>query len=109
MRRPGIGDQGLRRLIDPGLRRPAEAYNTGDELDGTRALMAAISFLIALLLGGAAFLFKQAADQISVGTSWAGDVCSTSQLFCHHPQYLAYAGGVMLIIAIGTKLGSLAN
>jgi hypothetical protein len=71
--------------------------------------MAGISFLIALLLGGAALLFEQAAEQISVGTSWAGDVCSTSQMFCHHPEYLAYAGGVMLIAAIGTKLGSLAS
>jgi hypothetical protein len=71
--------------------------------------MAGICFIVALLLGGAAFLFKQAATEISVGTSWASDVCSTSQMFCHHPEYLAYAGGVMLIIAIGAKLGSLAN
>jgi hypothetical protein len=71
--------------------------------------MAGITFLLAVLLGGAAFLFNQAATEISVGTSWAGEVCSTSQLFCHHPEYLAYAGGVMLIVAIGAKLGSLAN
>jgi hypothetical protein len=71
--------------------------------------MAGILFLFALLLGGAAFLFKQAAGQISVGTSWAVDVCSTSHMFCHNPEYLAYAAGVVLIIAIGFKLGSLAN
>jgi hypothetical protein len=71
--------------------------------------MAGITFLMALLLGGAAFLYKQAADQISVGTSWAADVCSTSHLFCHRPEYLAYAAGVLLIVAIGAKLGSLAN
>ena len=71
--------------------------------------MAGITFLLAVLLGGAAFLFKEAAAEISVGTSWAGHVCSTSQLFCHHPEYLAYAGGVMLIVAIGAKLGSMAN
>jgi hypothetical protein len=71
--------------------------------------MAGICFLIALLLGGAAFLFKEAAAQISIGTSWASDVCSTSQLFCHHPEYLAYAGGGMLIVAVGAKLGSLAH
>ena len=59
--------------------------------------MAGISFLIALLLGGAAFLFQQAAGQISIGTQWASDVCSTSQMFCHHPEYLAYAAGVMLV------------
>jgi hypothetical protein len=71
--------------------------------------MAGITFLLALLLGGAAFLFKQAASEISVGTPWAGDVCATSSMFCHHPEYLAYAGGAMLIIAIGAKLGSIAN
>jgi hypothetical protein len=71
--------------------------------------MAGVSFLIALLLGGAALLFKQAAEEIAIGTSWAGDVCSSSQMFCHHPEYLAFAGGAMLIIAIGVKLGSLAN
>jgi hypothetical protein len=32
-----------------------------------------------------------------------------SKTFCQHPEYLAYAGGVMLVIAIGAKLGSLAN
>lgn len=71
--------------------------------------MAGICFILALLLGGAAFVFKQAAAEISIGTSWAGEVCSTSPMFCHHPEYLAYAGGVMLVIAIGAKLGSLAN
>jgi len=71
--------------------------------------MAGVSFLLALLLGGAAFLFKQAAAEVSVGTPWATDVCSTSHLFCQHPQYLAYAGGALLIVAIGAKIGSIAN
>jgi hypothetical protein len=71
--------------------------------------MAGICFLIALLLGGAGFLFWKAADQISIGTQWASDVCSLSSTFCHNPEYLGYAGGVMLVIAIGAKLGSLAN
>ena len=71
--------------------------------------MAGICFLIALLLGGAAVLFWNAASLVSIGTSWAVDVCSTSQLFCHHPEYLAYAGGTMLIVAVGAKLGSLAH
>jgi hypothetical protein len=71
--------------------------------------MAGIMFLLALLLGGAAFLFNQAAGQVSVGTSWAVDVCSTSHLFCHNPQYLAYAGGALMVVAIGAKIGSLAN
>ena len=71
--------------------------------------MAGICFLIAILLGGAALLFRQAAEEISIGTDWAGQVCSLSSTFCHNPEYLAYAGGVMLVIAIGAKLGSLAN
>ena len=69
--------------------------------------MPGITFLMAVLLGGAAFLFKQAAGEISVGT--AGTVCSSSKMFCHHPEYLAYAAGALLIVAIGAKLGSLAN
>ena len=69
--------------------------------------MAGISFLIAVLLGGGAFLFWQAAGEMSA--SWAVSVCSTSQMFCHHPQYLAYAGGAMLVVAIGAKIGSIAN
>ena len=71
--------------------------------------MAGIAFLMALLLGGAAFVFQQAAAEISVGTPWVSQVCSTSAMFCHHPEYLAYAGGVLLILAIGAKLGSLAS
>jgi hypothetical protein len=71
--------------------------------------MAGISFLLALLLGGAAFLFQQAAGEISVGTSWASDVCSTSALLCHHPEYLAYAAGVALISSIVTKFLSVVS
>ena len=67
--------------------------------------MAGIAFLIALLLGGGAFLFHQAAGEISVGTQWASDVCSTSQMFCHHPEYLACAAGVMLVIATRLAIG----
>jgi len=71
--------------------------------------MAAISFLLAVLLGAASFIFKQAASEVSLGTPWAGDACGMTPIFCHHPEYLAYAAGVMLVIAIGAKLGSLAN
>jgi hypothetical protein len=71
--------------------------------------MAGILFILAALLGGAALLFRNAAAAISVGTEWASDVCSTSQMFCHHPEYLAYAAGAVLVIAIGIKLGSAAN
>ena len=71
--------------------------------------MAGILFVLAILLGGAALLFRQAAEEISIGTDWANQVCSLSSTFCHNPEYLAYAGGVVMVIAIGAKLGSLAN
>ena len=63
-------------------------------------------FFLALGLGFSALLFWEANQQISIGVGWAVDVCSTSHMFCHHPEYLAYAGGVMLILAIGFKLAS---
>jgi hypothetical protein len=71
--------------------------------------MAGILFILAVLLGGAALLFRNAAGELAVGTPWASDVCSASQMFCHHPEYLAYAAGAVLVIAIGVKLGSAAN
>jgi hypothetical protein len=71
--------------------------------------MLAICFLIGLLLGGASFAFYWAADQRSFGTPWASEICATSSTFCHSPEYLAYAGGVILVIAIGVKIGSLVN
>jgi hypothetical protein len=68
--------------------------------------MPAFCFFLALGLGFSAVLFWEANQQISIGTSWAVDVCSTAHMFCHHSGYLAYAGGVMLILAIGFKIGS---
>jgi hypothetical protein len=67
--------------------------------------MAGFFILLALLLGGAAFLFKEGSDEISAG-GWASDVCTTSKLFCQHPEYLAYAGGILLVLALGLKLAS---
>ena len=71
--------------------------------------MAGISFLMAALFAGAAFLFKQAAAELHVGTFWAGEVCSASQTFCHHPEYLAYGGEMLFVLAIGVKLTRLKN
>ena len=69
--------------------------------------MAVITFLLAILLDGTAFLFMAAKSQTSTGMSWAGEVCSTSPTFCHHPEYLAYAGFALMTVAIGAKLGKL--
>jgi hypothetical protein len=71
--------------------------------------MAFITFLLAILLDGTAFLFMAAASYTSGGTSWAGEVCSTSQMFCRHPEYLAYAGFGLMTVAIATKLGNLSR
>lgn len=71
--------------------------------------MVGIWFLLAVMLGGAAFAFYLAADQPTYGTAWASDVCSLSKMFCHNPEYLAYAAGGVLVIAIGAKIGSLTN
>jgi hypothetical protein len=67
--------------------------------------MAGLCILAALVLGAAAFVFYNAHDQLYFGTQWAVDVCSTSKLFCGHSEYLAYAGGVSLVLAIGFGLG----
>ena len=71
--------------------------------------MAGILFVLALIAGGAALLFKNAAAEVFVGTDWAVTVCSTSHLFCQHPEYLIYGAGGLLVLAIGFKLGSLAH
>jgi hypothetical protein len=71
--------------------------------------IAGIFFISAVLLAGTALLFSNAAGEISVGPGWASDACSTSQIFCHHPKYLAYAAGAVLVIASRIKLGSAAS
>ncbi|MDR3465083.1 MAG: hypothetical protein P4M07_03975 [Xanthobacteraceae bacterium] len=68
--------------------------------------MAAILFAGAVLLGAASLVFYEAAGQVYLGTSWATDVCSASKTFCGHPEYLAYAAGVALVLALGAKIGS---
>jgi hypothetical protein len=71
--------------------------------------MAGLCFLIAVVSGGAALLFRQVAEEVRIGTDWAAQICSTSTMFCYNPEYLAYAGGVVQIVAIGAKLSSLAS
>lgn len=68
--------------------------------------MAAVFFILAVLLGAASAVYYEAAGQLYLGTSWATDVCSTSKMFCGHPEYLAYAAGAALVLALGAKLGS---
>jgi hypothetical protein len=67
--------------------------------------MSALFTLAALALGAGSVLFYNAHGQLYYGKQWAVDVCSTSQLFCGHSEYLAYAAGVSLVLAIGFGLG----
>ncbi|MGJ4949549.1 hypothetical protein [Bradyrhizobium sp. HKCCYLS20291] len=68
--------------------------------------MAGLLFLLALLAGGAGVAFYNARDLVSIGENWAVAVCSSSKLFCVHPDYLFYTAGVLLVLAMGVKLGS---
>jgi hypothetical protein len=103
------------RIRAPQQRHPADSLSrsgtdcfrqrkNGKCADTEGASTAGISFLLALLLGGAAFLFKQAAGENAVGAAWGGNVCSTSQMLCHHPEYLACVAAVMLVLAIIARL-----
>jgi hypothetical protein len=67
--------------------------------------MAVILLFAAMALGGAALLFKNAHELVYNGTPWAADACSLSPLFCSHFEYLAYAAGVVLLLAIGIGIG----
>jgi hypothetical protein len=64
-----------------------------------------IFLLLAILLGSAAFLFYDASREIGI-TPWAGDVCSASQLFCDHPEWLAYGTGGMIALFLVLKLAN---
>ena len=67
--------------------------------------MPAFCFFLALGLGFSAVLFWETSQQRSVQPGHP--TCAQHRIcFCHHPKYLAYAGGVMLVLAIGFKLGS---
>jgi len=68
--------------------------------------LSGLLFLLAVLLGGASFLCWDADGATATGSDWADSVCTTAPMFCHHPEYLAYAGVTALVIALGAKLGS---
>jgi hypothetical protein len=61
---------------------------------------------LAVLSGAAAVLFYNASKEIRVGTPWAADVCSASQMFCNHPEWLAYAAGGMIALFLVWKLAN---
>ena len=63
-----------------------------------------IFIVLAVLSGSAAVVFYDASKEIRVGTPWAADVCSASQLFCNHPEWLAYGAGGMIALFLAWKL-----
>ncbi|MCW5701957.1 MAG: hypothetical protein KIT82_05165 [Bradyrhizobium sp.] len=67
--------------------------------------MAGILTFLAVLTGGAGVVFYNARNLVSIGESWAVFACSSSKMFCSHPDYLFYAAGALLVLAIVTKLG----
>jgi hypothetical protein len=63
-----------------------------------------IFLLFSALLGSAALVFYEASKQLYFGTPWAADVCSASQLFCRHPEWLAYGAGGMIALFLAWKV-----
>jgi hypothetical protein len=46
---------------------------------------------VAIVCGGASFLFFTAAKEASGGPDWASQVCKAASSLCHSPQLLAFA------------------
>jgi hypothetical protein len=67
--------------------------------------IAMIFLLLAVLSGSAAVLFYDASREMGI-TPWAADVCSASQLFCNHPEWLAYGAGGMIALFLVWKLAN---
>jgi hypothetical protein len=68
-----------------------------------------IFIFLAVLSGSAAVLFYNASKEIRVGTPWAADVCSASQVFCNHPEWLVYGAGCMIAFFVVWKLANTAR
>ena len=45
---------------------------------------------VAIVCGGASFLFFTAAKEASDGPNWASQVCKAANSLCHSPQLLAF-------------------
>jgi hypothetical protein len=60
--------------------------------------------LLSALLGAAALLFHEASSQLYFGVPWAVRVCSTSQMFCKHPEWLVYGAGGLIVLLLMWKV-----
>jgi hypothetical protein len=63
-----------------------------------------IFLLLSALLGSAALLFYEASRELYLGTTWAVEVCSASQIFCKNPEWLAYGAGGMIVLLLALKV-----
>jgi hypothetical protein len=46
---------------------------------------------VAIVCGGASFLFFTAAKEAADGPNWASQTCKAASSLCHSPQLLAFA------------------
>jgi hypothetical protein len=57
---------------------------------------------VAIVCGGASFLFYTAAREAPDGSNWAGQVCKAASSLCHSPQLLAFTaaglGALWLVV-----------
>ena len=67
--------------------------------------MSGILWFATVLFAVGAFVFREAAGQISTGTVWAHKVCGAAKIFCQHLEYLAYGAGVAMVLAIAVTIG----
>ena len=64
------------------------------------------SFLLTLsiLFFAAAGMFYSAGSTVYHGNAFAHDVCSLAGAFCDHPDWLMFAGGVCLFVALFMRI-----
>jgi hypothetical protein len=58
---------------------------------------------VAIVCGGASFLFFTAAKEASDGPNWASQVCKAANSLCHSPQLLAFTAagfGALWLVAM---------
>jgi hypothetical protein len=58
---------------------------------------------LAIVCGGASFLFFTAAKQAADGPNWASQMCKAASSLCHSPQLLAFTAaglGALWLVTI---------
>ncbi len=74
--------------------------------------MSNLLLLLAIICAGGGLTFYFANDaytaNLTTGTvpEWASGVCSASQMFCHKPEYLAFAAAGLAVLWLVTTFVS---